>query len=691
MAVAFKFKICSNTTFLTLGSVMVDCAVPTLMVIFNRPDKTKKVFEAVRQAKPRQLFVFADGPREHNPQDIETCDETRQIINVDWDCQVHLKISDKNLGCKLGVYSAVSWFFSLVEEGIILEDDCVPHPDFFKFCEELLDRYRNDTRIFGISGNNFTENRPLNSSYYFLKTTHIWGWASWRRSWNLFDLLASDWPTLKKSEKISTFLKKEDTRNYWEYLIDNLYSTHGTSWSGGIIYAMVKHDMLGISPKYNLVSNIGFGNSGTHPSSEEHPYANMPSYPLEFPLVHPQQVALSVDFDNYVEEVWNEGVNILHEASIPTPPIQDLVEEVRAEGMNTLHETSVLTPPIQDLKEYHSPDPQSQFHFKRHIKSIARALFYASKPIVRPIAARIRHYFAEPLANEIKNLQTQFVEPLAKEIQNLQVQMEKLQRQAVVYGGNGETLIRTHVGHVLCASNDYGPIANLTKNGESEPGVRSVIEKLLKPGDTFIDVGANLGLHTLAAARAMRGQGSIIAFEPFEPTKRLLEKTVWINGYSDIVQIHQTAVGKNGSRTLFLGPASGHHSLFPLSSISSAPTAQVSCITLDSVIPNNSRINLIKIDVEGAELEVLEGAESIIKQNPEIAIIAEYGCSHIRRSGRTEKDWFSQFERLGLTWRVINAETGALENWSLEELNSILVNLLFARPNSYIWQNLKTS
>jgi hypothetical protein len=284
---------------------MLRTKVATLLVIFNRPDKTEKVFQAIRHMKPSRLFIFADAPRQNNPSDIETCAATRAVINVDWDCEVQWKISDKNLGCRLGVSSAVSWFFEAVEEGIILEDDCVPHPAFFKFCEDLLQHYRDDPRIFGISGNNFTENRPLDSSYYFLKTTHIWGWASWRRNWKLFDLFATDWPAIKASEKISRFLNKEHTRNFWNGILEDLYCARGDTWSGGIIYTMLAYDMLGISPKYNLVSNIGFGNTGVHPTPENHKLANVPFHPLEFPLVHPDQISLSVDFDEYIEHVWD--------------------------------------------------------------------------------------------------------------------------------------------------------------------------------------------------------------------------------------------------------------------------------------------------------------------------------------------------------------------------------------------------
>ena len=225
-------------------------------------------------------------------------------MDVDWDCEVTWHISDVNLGCRVGLFSAISWFFSQVTEGIILEDDCVPEPSFFPFCEELLARYRDDQRIFGISGNNFTQRRPADSSYYFLKTTHIWGWASWRDRWQLVDLSAKAWPALSASEKMGSFLKEPHTGAFWSHILEDLHRGQGDTWSGSIIYTMLLHDMLGIHPKDNLVSNIGFGATGVHHTPEDHWLANVPTLPMRQPLRHPRTVGLSVDYDRYVEEVW---------------------------------------------------------------------------------------------------------------------------------------------------------------------------------------------------------------------------------------------------------------------------------------------------------------------------------------------------------------------------------------------------
>ena len=153
---------------------------PVLFLVFNRPDTTAQVFEAIRQAKPPRLYVASDGAREDKEGELEKVKQVREIVSqVDWNCEVKTLFRDKNLGCKIAVSSAIDWFFEQEEMGIILEDDCLPHPTFFRFCQELLERYRDDERIGMISGNNFQFGRKCTDySYYFSMYSHIWGWAS---------------------------------------------------------------------------------------------------------------------------------------------------------------------------------------------------------------------------------------------------------------------------------------------------------------------------------------------------------------------------------------------------------------------------------------------------------------------------------------------------------------------------------
>ena len=259
-------------------------------------------------------------------------------------------------------------------------------------------------------------------------------------------------------------------------------------------------------------------------------------------------------------------------------------------------------------------------------------------------------------------------------------------RRFAVNCGGEQVLVRTEVGYLLCSGADQALLSILIEAGELEPGTRRVIQRILKPGDVFIDVGANVGLHTLAAAKAMEGRGKIIAFEPFAETARLLEASVWLNGFSSITEIHQAAVSTaSGSQLLYLGATSGHHSLFPLYAETGehSKSVQVPLVKIDDVIDEKQPVALIKIDVEGAELQVLETAGQTILRNPAIAIIAEFGRSHLQRTGHKSSEWIGAFTSLGLDYRAINEQTGSLEIWSIDQLEGVdSINVLFVRPGS---------
>ncbi|RQX84314.1 FkbM family methyltransferase [Burkholderia anthina] len=267
-------------------------------------------------------------------------------------------------------------------------------------------------------------------------------------------------------------------------------------------------------------------------------------------------------------------------------------------------------------------------------------------------------------------------------------------RRIVVNCGGEAVLVKTEAGFVLCNEHDHALLACLVDTGELERGTRLLIEKLLNPGDCFVDVGANIGMHTLAAARAMGGHGKIIAFEPFGPTKQLLERTIWLNGFSLMTDIHQAAVSNEaGLHQLFLGAASGHHSIFPLDEDTGmdAPPVEVPLVRLSDIIPATQNVQLLKIDVEGAELQVLESATPVIENNPDLAIIVEFGPAHLARTGVTPTDWFQAFARYDMQYRAINAMTGALEQWELDQLLACdSVNLLFSREESSVWEKLAT-
>lgn len=237
---------------------------PVLFLIFNRPDTTRIVFDEIRKAKPAHLFVAADGPRKDRPDDYENCRKAREIIqHVDWDCKVTTLFREKNLGCKHAISSAIDWFFSHVEEGIILEDDCVPDQSFFPFCQVLLERYREDERVMMISGMNYLFNKKeMKEDYFFSQYYPIWGWATWKRAWSLYDSNMTEWPRYHSQKYLNHIYGHSKIAGFFQDLFQKTYSNQLDTWDLQWVYTCIFNHGLSICPKYNLVSNIGV--TGSH-------------------------------------------------------------------------------------------------------------------------------------------------------------------------------------------------------------------------------------------------------------------------------------------------------------------------------------------------------------------------------------------------------------------------------------------
>lgn len=273
---------------------------PVLFLIFNRPDTTKKVFDAIRLAAPSKLYIAADGPRETKPSDIENCRETRNILNeINWTCEVHTLFREKNLGCRVAVSSAIDWFFENEEEGIILEDDCLPDQSFFWFCSELLNKYRNNTQIMHIGGSNFQFGRTRGeASYYFSRLAHIWGWASWRRAWKYYDVNMESFPEFLTQNKISTVFANRAVQQEWIKSLTKIYKGANT-WDYQWAYTIIMNNGYCIIPNENLVSNIGFGaESTTHATDENDKLANIKSLTISN-LIHPAEIKIDIEADNF--------------------------------------------------------------------------------------------------------------------------------------------------------------------------------------------------------------------------------------------------------------------------------------------------------------------------------------------------------------------------------------------------------
>ncbi|MFA6518481.1 MAG: glycosyltransferase family 2 protein [Candidatus Shapirobacteria bacterium] len=275
---------------------------PILFIIFNRPDTTKRVFEAIRKLKPLYLYVAADGPRLSRPSEKDLCQQTRNIIKlVDWPCKVNTLFQDNNLGCKMAVCTAITWFFNNVKQGIVLEDDCLPNPSFFPYCSQLLDKYANDKKIMTISGDNFQIEKS-HDSYYFSKYSHIWGWASWARAWKHYDVKISTWPETRKKDLFKKILPNMIVKFYWYQIFDLVHNNKINTWDYQWLYCIWKNNGITIIPSVNLISNIGFGNNPTHTYNKHSSFANMETYKMTFPLLHPKNQKINIKYDNFTEK-----------------------------------------------------------------------------------------------------------------------------------------------------------------------------------------------------------------------------------------------------------------------------------------------------------------------------------------------------------------------------------------------------
>lgn len=278
---------------------------PVAFLIFNRPQLTERVFEEIARAKPQTLLVVADGPR--FPEEKVKCQEARSIAEkVDWNCEVLRNYSETNMGCKRCVSSGLDWVFSQVEEAIVLEDDCLPAPSFFHFCEVLLEKYRDDERIMMISGDNYQDGQKRGQySYYFSKYPHIWGWASWRRSWRYYDVDMKTWPEYKRSGLLHQICESPYEEKRWIEGIEAVLRGELNTWDTQWAYACAFQNGLSIVPSSNLVSNIGYGPDATNTRSEQ----KLPGSPTSdiWEITHPPFVVRHRDADAYIFENFMGG------------------------------------------------------------------------------------------------------------------------------------------------------------------------------------------------------------------------------------------------------------------------------------------------------------------------------------------------------------------------------------------------
>ena len=275
---------------------------PVVLIVFNRPRHTAETFAVLQAQQPARLFIIADGPRPDHPDDVRRCAEVRAVVEqVDWPCEVSRDYAESNLGLKRRVSSGLDWVFAQVDRAIVLEDDCIAHPDFFAFCDELLERYADDERVWVVTGDNFQQGgRHGEAAYYFSKYPHCWGWATWRRAWGHYQEDIPFFEEWKDSAEWRRIAPSRVERAYWEAIFSRVERHEIDSWAYPWTACVWHGGGLTATPNTNLVTNIGFGAEATHTTGATKQHGT-PSEPLGA-ISHPSRVERDRKADRFVFE-----------------------------------------------------------------------------------------------------------------------------------------------------------------------------------------------------------------------------------------------------------------------------------------------------------------------------------------------------------------------------------------------------
>lgn len=282
--------------------------VPVLYIIFNRLDTVKQSFEAIRAAQPSRLYLAADGPRKDRTGEAERCEEVRNWVlsRIDWNCELHQRFQETNVGCGHHPADAISWLFENEESGIILEDDCVASPSFFPFVAEMLQKYKDDKDVSIVCGSNFDKEHRFQAKeadYFFSKISYTWGWATWKRNWMDYDYTMQVWNTTNKSRLLKWLFDEPEYREYWRYVFDSTVRTQPQDiWDYQFFFSCYRKRQMSIVPNVNLISNIGDGVDATHVMKSEGRLGNEINE-LEFPLDHPDKKVRNEAYDSLLQEV----------------------------------------------------------------------------------------------------------------------------------------------------------------------------------------------------------------------------------------------------------------------------------------------------------------------------------------------------------------------------------------------------
>jgi len=283
-----------------------------LLIVFNRIEESLSVIQKIKEANITSLYIASDGPREYVENEGEIVKEIREtLINfVDWNCEIKTLFHNKNLGCKNAVTMAIDWFFSNEEEGIIIEDDCVPNPDFFKYASCLLDKYRDNEKIWHIGG--FNPIKKINNqetSYFFSNYPLVWGWATWRSRWKKYNKNIENFSYLDRSISKNLNFARRDVI-YWEKIFKDVFSNKIDTWDYQWVYCVWIHSGLSIIPNKNLITNIGFNEKASHTKNPNSKLNKMQSNSFNFPITFNEEVIVNNFYDKKLKKLIFKNPNI---------------------------------------------------------------------------------------------------------------------------------------------------------------------------------------------------------------------------------------------------------------------------------------------------------------------------------------------------------------------------------------------
>ena len=280
--------------------------IPVYIIIFDRPENTKRLLESLNIYKPETLFIISDGPRKNFENDHERVIQSRKLFEkIDWKCEVFFNNSESNLGCRKRIISGLNWVFGQVEKTIILEDDCIPSEEFFLFMELMLNKYQTNKEISSVCGTNFLPDwNKTKDSYLYSKYCHVWGWGTWKDRWEKIDFNLDKLQEIKKTKFLKSYLGSFRAYLYWHWILNNVKKKKIDSWAYIWNFTNFINNSLSIIPAINLLSNIGIGKDSSNTRSLPYKYikAEESRKKLKFPLKYPSKFLSDSKHDLEVED-----------------------------------------------------------------------------------------------------------------------------------------------------------------------------------------------------------------------------------------------------------------------------------------------------------------------------------------------------------------------------------------------------